>query len=78
MPLFGWDLEPGHVIRRRELHDRFGGSRQGGMTTSSSSPNILLFLDRAVGNPHGYFDGWAGDRLYYTVQGRWCCCPLLG
>jgi hypothetical protein len=65
-----WHLAPGDTIRRVDLHARFGGSRQGGMTSSRSSPNILLFLDRDVGNPHGYFDGWVGDRFYYTGHGQ--------
>src|SRR4051794_41132980 len=27
----GWNLVDGDVIRRKELHDRFGGGRQGGI-----------------------------------------------
>jgi hypothetical protein len=65
-----WHLNPGDTIRRRELHDAYGGSRQGGTIPSRTSPNILLFLDREVGNPHGYFDGWVGERLYYTGHGQ--------
>ena len=65
-----WHLAPGETIRRVELHDIYGGSRQGGTIPSRTSPNILLFLDRAVGNPHGYFDGWVGDRFYYTGHGQ--------
>jgi hypothetical protein len=65
-----WHLSPGDSILRRELHRLYGGSRQGGTSPSRSSPNILLFLDRVVGSPHGYFDGWVGERFYYTGHGQ--------
>jgi hypothetical protein len=65
-----WDLEPGDSVRRGELHDRYGGSRQGGTIPSRSTPNIFLFLDKTVGAAHGYYDGWAGDRFYYTGHGQ--------
>src|SRR5829696_8232251 len=65
-----WHLTPGEAIRRTELHRIYGGSRQGGTIPSRSTPNILLFLDRAVGSAHGSFDGWVGDRFYYTGHGQ--------
>ena len=65
-----WDLRPGDSVRRVDLHDRYGGSRQGGTIPSRSSPNIFLFLDKTVGAGHGYYDGWAGDRFYYTGHGQ--------
>jgi hypothetical protein len=30
----------------------------------------MLFLDKAVARRHGYFDGWAGDRFFYTGTGQ--------
>jgi hypothetical protein len=36
------------------------------MTRSSSTPNVFLFTDPAVGHQHGYYDGWVGDRFHYT------------
>jgi hypothetical protein len=65
-----WSLEPGAQIARRELHERYGGSRQGGMTRSSSTPNLFLFTDPSVGHQHGYYDGWVGDRFHYTGMGQ--------
>jgi hypothetical protein len=65
-----WDIAPGETIRRVELHDQYGGSRQGGTIPSRTTPNIFLFLDKAVGVAHGYYDGWAGDRFYYTGHGQ--------
>jgi hypothetical protein len=66
----GWDLRPGDQVRRSELHTRYGGSGRGGTAPSRSSPNIFLFLDRAVAAQHGYFDGWVGAVLYYTGHGQ--------
>jgi hypothetical protein len=65
-----WKLAPGQAIRRVELHSRYGGSRQGGTSPSRSSPNIFLFLDKTVAAEHGYYDGWAGNHLYYTGHGQ--------
>jgi hypothetical protein len=69
-PTRGWHIRPGDTIRRRELHDRYGGSRQGGTIPSRTTPNVMLFLDRDIGNPHGYFDGWVGAHMYYTGHGQ--------
>lgn len=40
-----WNLEPGYLIRRRDLHDRYGGRRQGGIGPSATTPNVLIFSD---------------------------------
>jgi hypothetical protein len=69
-PALRWHLAEGDTIRRSELHDIYGGSRQGGTIPSRTSPNIFLFLDPEIGAPHGYFDGWVGDRFYYTGHGQ--------
>lgn len=42
----------GHVYRRRDLHDRYGGQRQGGISTPSQYPIILLFTGES-GEQHG-------------------------
>lgn len=66
-----WDLAPGESIRRRELHDRFGGSRQGGISPSRDTPNIMIFTDPDVGEQFGYFDGWKDDGCFhYTGEGQ--------
>lgn len=64
-------LQPGHDIRRTELHRQYGGSGQGGISPSSQSPNIFIFSDPATGEQHGYFDGWQADGLFhYTGEGQ--------
>jgi hypothetical protein len=66
-----WELKPGDTISRVELHQRYGGIRQGGVSPSRSSPNVLIFSDTKVGERYGYFDGWRADGLFdYTGRGR--------
>jgi hypothetical protein len=48
----------------------YGGRVQGGMTTSRTSPNILLFTEPRVGERLGYFVGWEGSNFHYTGKGR--------
>jgi 5-methylcytosine-specific restriction enzyme A len=50
-----WDIEVGEVLRRRELHHRFGGSRMSGISPSRMSDNVLLFSGPA-GEQYGYLD----------------------
>jgi 5-methylcytosine-specific restriction protein A len=60
----------GQVYRRRDLHDRFGGQRQGGISTPTKHNVILLFTSEA-GEQHGYSDGWSGDAVFlYTGEGQ--------
>lgn len=63
-----WDYEVGARIRRREIHDRFGGNRQSGISPSTRVPEIFLF----TGN-HGVF-GYADEafddgRFRYSGEG---------
>jgi len=65
-----WNLQPGHPIIRMKLHDRFGGTREGGISPSRTTPNVLIFSEPAIGREHGYFDHWAGGIFHYYGQGR--------
>jgi hypothetical protein len=66
-----WALQPGEVIERTILHERYGGRKQGGIGPSRKSPNVLVFSDPAAGEPHGYFDGWRADGCFhYTGEGQ--------
>jgi hypothetical protein len=66
------DIAVGHSISRAELHARFGGREQGGISPSKRSPNVFLFTDQAKGVLHGYlYDGQDADGLYhYTGEGQ--------
>src|ERR1017187_9232561 len=61
---------PGQVYRRRELHDRFGGQRQGGISTPARAPFIFLITGDS-GKQHGYSDEWADEGTFlYTGEGQ--------
>ena len=66
-----WDLDPNQQILRKELHNRFGGQRQGGISPSAQTPNIFIFYDPERGEQHGYYDEWRADGcLHYTGEGQ--------
>lgn len=68
-----WSLEPGETVRRRELQDTYGGSRQDGIVTSSVTTDIIVFTDPVKGARYGYdrFDGLHPDGTYtYTGAGH--------
>jgi hypothetical protein len=64
-----WDLKEGESVRRSTLHQRYGGNRQGGISSGRGSTEVLLFGEG--GDQHGYDDGWQPDGLYhYTGEGQ--------
>jgi hypothetical protein len=67
-----FNLEPGDRIVRRDLHERWGGRRQGGISPSSKRRRIFLFWSPAVGEQHGYYDEFREDgSFYYTGAGQY-------
>jgi hypothetical protein len=66
-----WHLAPGDEIRRVDLHERYGGSSQGGITPSKKTDNILIFTAASSGHQHGYYDEWGEDgAFHYTGEGQ--------
>lgn len=56
--------------RRQDIHGRFGGQMQGGISTPASSPFVILFTGEA-GKQHGYHDFWDDDGvLHYFGEGQ--------
>ena len=56
--------------RRRDLHDRFGGQRQGGISTPAAHPVIFLITGE-TGTQHGYTDGWdKSGAFHYYGEGQ--------
>lgn len=43
-----WQLDPGEVIKRTELHDAFGGGRQGGISPSQEGRDLKRQPVRAL------------------------------
>lgn len=58
------------MVRRVEVHDQYGGGRQGGISPSRSTPNVLVFSDPDVGVQHGYHDRWEGPEYHYVGEGQ--------
>jgi hypothetical protein len=56
--------------RAADIHARFGGQKQGGISTPTSVPIVFLFTS-AVGQRHGYDDFWDDDgRYHYYGEGQ--------
>lgn len=56
--------------RRAEIHERFGGQRQGGISTPIAHPFVFIFTGKA-GEQHGYEDGWKDEGVFlYTGEGQ--------
>jgi hypothetical protein len=67
-----WDIAVGEELLRRELHDRWGGGRYGGMEPSVKAESVFLLSKPAVGEAFGYnYDGWHADgTFHYTGDGQ--------
>ena len=64
------DLVVGAEYKRTDLHDAFGGQRQGGISTPADEPVILLFTGE-TGEQYGYRDGFQEDGIFwYTGEGQ--------
>ncbi len=63
-------FEPERQYRRRDLHEVYGGQRQGGISTPSDAPIIFLFS--GAGQQYGYRDGFddAGRLFRYSGEGQ--------
>ena len=65
-------LTAGDTIRRTELHEQYGGRRQGGISPSRVTPNVFVITDPDRGHQYGYI--YDGDRedgyFHYTGEGQ--------
>jgi hypothetical protein len=57
---------PDQEYKRSDLHQQFGGQRQGGISTPTDHNIILLFTGDS-GEQYGYSDGWTPDGLFFYV-----------
>jgi 5-methylcytosine-specific restriction protein A len=64
-------FEPGGIYNRaRDIHDIYGGQRQGGISTPKAAPLIFLFTGE-TGDQYGYQDGPRDDGIFaYTGEGQ--------
>ncbi len=60
----------GNTYKRSDLHQKYGGQEQGGISTPSRHSFIMLFTGEQ-GQQYGYRDGWSEDGLFpYTGEGQ--------
>ena len=65
------ELTPGERILRRELHERYGGRRQGGISPSRVA-DIVILVTSPTGAQYGYiYDGRSEDGFFhFTGEGQ--------
>ena len=64
------DFPVGSHWKRSEIHAILGGQEQGGISTPSKKPYIIIFSSPR-GEEFGYEDGWNTDGFYhYTGEGQ--------
>jgi 5-methylcytosine-specific restriction protein A len=62
--------EVGRTYNRREdIHAKFGGQQQGGISTPDGAPFIFLFTGE-IGEQYGYADGWSEGVFLYVGEGQ--------
>lgn len=64
-------FEKNKLYKRSELHDRYGGSRQRGISTPNKHKLIFMF-DSGMDEEFGYKNGWNEDDglYYYSGEGQ--------
>src|SRR5213594_2900881 len=62
-------FEPGQSFRRKEIHDKYGGQRRGGISTPRKHPYVFIFTGER-GEEFGYQDYWEGEVFHYTGEGQ--------
>ncbi|WKK70539.1 hypothetical protein Q0F99_11785 [Rathayibacter oskolensis] len=67
-----FDLVPGTRMTRREVHAKFGGDWQRGISVPKDRRNVLVFTDPVAGAEHGYdvHEGLTPEGIFlYTGEG---------
>ncbi len=65
------EIQVGETLLRREVHERFGGRQQGGISPSRVAPVVMFFTDPITGHQHGYYDGMDDEGLFnYVGEGQ--------
>lgn len=61
---------PNQIYKRSDIHDHYGGNRQGGIAPSAKFPYIFIFSGK-TGSQYGYKDGWDNPNIFsYTGEGQ--------
>ena len=60
----------GQTLRRRDIHEMYGGSWQNGICPSAKMPYIFIFSGSS-GQQHGYKDEWLNEDVFsYSGEGQ--------
>jgi hypothetical protein len=67
-----WNIAVGETIKRKKLHEIYGGAGMGGIEPSAKTPNIFIFTYPKNAKKNGYnFDQELEDgSFYYTGDGQ--------
>ncbi len=69
---YRWGIKVGEVLKKTEIHKKYGGSGQHGMTSCLNGTEFLVFHNEKKSREFGY-DKWEGRQLdgtfWYTGQG---------
>lgn len=67
-----WDFVDGKIYnRRRDIHGRFNGQRQGGIITPSDRRYPIIIITGEAGGAHGYADHLREDGVFeYSGEGQ--------
>ena len=61
---------PNNIYKRSDIHDLYGGNRQGGIAPSAKFPFIFIFSGKS-GSQYGYKVGWDNPNIFsYTGEGQ--------
>ncbi|MFD8213048.1 hypothetical protein ACFV2U_04785 [Streptomyces sp. NPDC059697] len=77
-------IKPGQLTTRAKMQKLFGGGDREGIVPSTTTPNILIYIDHESGKEYGYQDGWLeeeddqGPVFEYTGRGRYGDQTFLG
>jgi 5-methylcytosine-specific restriction protein A len=67
----------GNEYRRSDLHSKYGGQKQGGISTPSKHNFIMLFTG-TQGHQYGYEDEWTDEGLFiFTGEGQRGDMPFI-
>ncbi len=59
----------GKEYKRGHIHDKYGGNRQSGISSSQRADAIFLFTGER-GKQYGYEDGWNADKSAFHYSGE--------
>lgn len=63
------EFRKNQLYKRSTIHDKFGGSRQSGISPSRKAPAVFIFTGES-GEQYGYTDSWDASQQVFTYTGE--------